>query len=1295
MSDDRLITLVHDTLARTVTLIEGTVQRCNDADDALQQIQEKAQHKQSHKEAAIAKTFDRAIKVTENQFTKDIDSAEAKWSSKSSRLNEHANERRQTILDESVSIRTTAAEAAKESKWLADSMYDASIDDTEQSLERVTQHREEVQWRQNAVHEQATEWRKTLGMPEGIETDQPKSSPSPESPSSEEVDRKLDQADACLNNVRGTTKHRIMQNLAQYSGLVFPVGIGSAIALLTTHGAIAIPAGIVIGVCIFLLMRLNSRRTRCALVSTAEHLAAEGVVLAERRIHVATFRYNRIENTSRQSRDTKHEATRANLAAKIELAGPRSQRRLEKLDAILQTALQEAEALKQESITQAKDSQEVASNAAKEAATKARESLAAKVEEMLRSAGEAHDDAWATAINTWTRTQERIQMDLGTISHLESNLAPNWPTWDADWPHHELPEQFAGDIGIGRIRCAIDDLPSGLPDDPRLCWTGPTTLELPAAIDFQGRGSLVIEADEGSQAEGIAIMQAVIARALTTIPAGQLRLTLYDPIGLGQSFAGFMHLADNDEASILERTWTEPRHLETKLGEITEHMETVIQAYLRNEYNSLEAYNRAAGQIAEPYHLLVLANFPKGITDNAAKRLASILTSGPRCGVFTCILVDPRQKTPEPLQDLEWDNARVRLTKSENGWHLTGPPLGDFEFIPDHPPTDGTLTKVVQRVADMACGAHRVEVPFELIAPTEEQRWTRSSKDELRVTLGQSGANRFQELKLGRGTTQHALVAGRTGSGKSTMLHVLITNMALWYSPDELEFHLIDFKKGVEFQTYAMHMLPHARVVAIESDREFGLSVLRRLDEELRRRGDLFRGAGVQDVAGWRAHSDTPMPRVLLVVDEFQEFFVDDDTIAQECGLLLDRLVRQGRAFGIHILMGSQTLDGAFSLARSTLGQMGVRIALQCAEADSYLILSDENPAARLLRRPGEAIYNDAGGKIEGNSPFQVVWLDDAERDAALETVSDLDRTRFPSIDRDQFIFKGNIPSLLHADPLIEQMIDADVWPAAAPIDITLGDPIAIKSQTTLTLQARSGSNTLLVGQHPESGNAILTAALLQLAATLPPTQSPDSPGLMTWIFDGTPSDALFAGRLPAFGSKLPHQVTRVTAKNIEVEIQRLADILASRADGDHTGRATILILGLHPHRLNALRAAEDDFSYSSEDAAPKPDKQFAEILREGPVVGMHSLLWFDGLNNVNRCLSRANQREFDLKVLFQMSANDSGQLIDTTAASDLGTSRAILHADDVGSIEKFRPWAMPDDQWLETVAATLSSRPQ
>src|SRR5690606_15873318 len=124
--------------------------------------------------------------------------------------------------------------------------------------------------------------------------------------------------------------------------------------------------------------------------------------------------------------------------------------------------------------------------------------------------------------------------------------------------------------------------------------------------------------------------------------------------------------------------------------------------------------------------------------------------------------------------------------------------------------------------------------------------------NELRVAIGRTGATKLQQLALGKGTKQHVLVAGKTGSGKSTLFHVMITNLALWHSPDQVEFYLVDFKKGVEFKCYGTQRLPHARVVAIESDREFGLSVLERVDEELRRRGDLFRKLGVQDVAGFK-----------------------------------------------------------------------------------------------------------------------------------------------------------------------------------------------------------------------------------------------------------------------------------------------------------------------------------------------------------------------------------------------------------------------------------------------------------
>src|SRR4029077_4170452 len=223
-----------------------------------------------------------------------------------------------------------------------------------------------------------------------------------------------------------------------------------------------------------------------------------------------------------------------------------------------------------------------------------------------------------------------------------------------------------------------------------------------------------------------------------------------------------------------------------------------------------------------------------------------------------------------------------------------------FERLPlalDKPPVAYRFHDVIRAAGRGAKDSTNVGVLVEQVAPEESDYWKGDSGKELVVPIGRAGARRLQPVRLGRGTSQHLLVAGKTGSGKSTFLHALVTNAALHYSPDQVEFYLIDFKKGVEFKTYASHHLPHARVIAIESEREFGLSVLDRLDGELRRRGELFRTAGVQDLAGYReARPGEVMPRSLLVVDEFQELFVEDDKLAQEAALLLDRLVRQGRA---------------------------------------------------------------------------------------------------------------------------------------------------------------------------------------------------------------------------------------------------------------------------------------------------------------------------------------------------------------------------------------------------------------
>jgi hypothetical protein len=805
------------------------------------------------------------------------------------------------------------------------------------------------------------------------------------------------------------------------------------------------------------------------------------------------------------------------------------------------------------------------------------------------------------------------------------------------------------------------------------------------SLTYPLQGSVFFETGQSGSDEAVAAINNIIFRLLSTTPPGKASFTIFDPVGLGQNFAAMMHLADYEDSSINSRIWTQTTQFEEKLAELNEHMEKVIQMYLRNEYATIAEYNAEAGTIAEKYHFLVIASFPANFSDTALRRLRNIAASGARCGVYTLIQWDKRAAVADELVVDELRKNSVHLTRAKNGFEFPGREDAGTKLVLDPPPAPEFATQFLHQAGQSSKDSARVEVPFAQVAPPNSDLWMEETTEELRVPIGRSGATKLQYLEVGRGTRQHALIAGKTGSGKSTLFHVIITNLALWCSPEQVEFYLVDFKKGVEFKCYGSRRLPHAKVVAIESDRAFGLSVLQRVDEELRRRGDLFRKVGAQDLAGYKRNGGTEaMPRSLLIIDEFQEFFVEEDRVSQGAAVLLDRIIRQGRAFGIHVLLGSQTLGGAYTLARATIGQMVIRIALQCNEADAYLIMDQDNPAPRLLSRPGEGIYNDTAGSIEGNSPFQAVWLDDQERDVYLAKVRErADQTgdKYPG----PIVFEGNAPAAIRENLLLRATIQETPVAPPAQARVWLGAPNSIKGPTEAVFQRQSGSNLLIVGQSEERALTILSLSLVALAAQYPRDQA------RFIVLDSTPPGFPQRDFFQRIIQAVPHEVTQGNNSNLAEVMTALSEDLKRRGASENgPGPETfILIQGLQ--NFKKLKS-EDDFSFSSSDAgaASNPAAILMDLISEGPGRGFHVIAACDTYNNVNRFLGRKTLSEFEMRVLFQMSASDSASLIDSPDAATLGFHRALFYHDRQGFTETFRPYAQPDGDWIEEVTRQL-----
>jgi hypothetical protein len=386
-------------------------------------------------------------------------------------------------------------------------------------------------------------------------------------------------------------------------------------------------------------------------------------------------------------------------------------------------------------------------------------------------------------------------------------------------------------------------------------------------------------------------------------------------------------------------------------------------------------------------------------------------------------------------------------------------------------------------------------------------------------------------------------------------------------------------------------------------------------------------------------------------------------------------------------------LGGAYTLARSTLGQMVVRVALQCNEADAYLIMDEDNPAPRLLSRPGEAIYNDAAGMIEGNSPFQVVWLDEQTRNRCLEQIRRRAEQAAPK-DRPRpagpVVFEGNAPADVAENvPLRAALAQPPAQRPVAP-RAWLGAPNAIKGPTAAVFARQSGRHLLLVGQRDESILALLGVSLISLAAQHPVDDA------RFVIFSRMPGDSPEWRFLEQVTAAVPQETRLARGPEVNAALTELAAEL-DRRSGDAEAAETAPAVYVFLHELPKFKELrpEDEFSFSLDDAgsSPSPAGQFQRLIQEGAALGVHLICTCDSGNSLARHLNRKALGEFDLRVVFQMSANDSAMLIDSPRANQLGLHRALFHDGQQGILETFRPYALPTPAWLEAAARHLHAR--
>lgn len=470
--------------------------------------------------------------------------------------------------------------------------------------------------------------------------------------------------------------------------------------------------------------------------------------------------------------------------------------------------------------------------------------------------------------------------------------------------------------------------------------------------------------------------------------------------------------------------------------------------------------------------------------------------------------------------------------------------------------------------------------------------WGESSVDGLTFCVGKYGINNM-EITIGDEINQrhNAIITGAVGQGKSNLISVIIHSLCMRYSPRELQMYLLDFKEGVTFKAFSNigqpDYLPHARTLGLESDVSFGLAVLNSLFHEYQSRMKLLKEKNAKSIRELRLRfPEIQMPRIVVVIDEFQMMFGDDNQTGQKIADMLEKSVRLFRAAGIHFILASQTLIGNMALAHnkdSIFGQIPIRIALKNSESEARAVLSMNNAAAAFVR-PREAVVNLDYGELSQNRKTVIAFADEA----VLRPIRRKMWEEARGYTVPPYVFESERRvTIANGIETIQQLRETARVPVAM-----IGNKISIDGERiTLPMLHEPGRNMAILGA--PDGDCNQAVGILQSAAASLAAQHPKGDArFMFCDFEG--DEQPYERRYPQFASMMENLgffIEDISREQFSETIQELMT--------QPTGEDTIYIFG---STMDRWEFEPDPFGQAS------PLKDFVE---KGPARRIHFIGWW------------------------------------------------------------------------------------
>lgn len=690
------------------------------------------------------------------------------------------------------------------------------------------------------------------------------------------------------------------------------------------------------------------------------------------------------------------------------------------------------------------------------------------------------------------------------------------------------------------------------------------------------------------------------------------------------------------------------------IASLEKEMVSTYQKLLITE-ESLAEYNAKAKSMARPYTFVFISNFPAGFTQESSEKLINMINNGnaSKAGIYFFISIDEsiqpaRGVDVERLKDVSsviYQNSpidyEIQHKDFSKEWN------DSFNIV-----LDNQLPQNLEGIIELING--KKEKKNNLTFLTDYQKrlengeiWQTNSQDEIKIPIGFVNPQTIQNLQFGKYTNDYfGLIGGLPRMGKTNLLHNIILWGAMEYSPFELNYYLIDCKNGTGFNAYKQ--LPHVKILSISNDREFGASSLDSLVQEMYRRAEIFKEAStrkkvlIENIQTYRRLTGEKMPRILAIVDEFQVLFENEDKIARMIRATLNKLFREGPAFGISIILSSQGIGGVDVPIKNITWRLSFRLL---SDIESQRIIG--NDGALKLTRVGNAIINNQNGDKAGNINFQVALLGD-EVYQLVNALKEKYAREYPETPLTQYISDGNNDGHVERNKELLLPLKTDNFKVNDRFcDIFIGEPAFIREKHAfIRIRRQQGSNIVLVGKDTKSALTIVGMVNYMLARQ-------SSAGSRFHIVDCFNIDNEYAEKMEFMKKYSPDihvSYSRNMAETVGNVHTELENRIAAESKGENTNGRICLSL-VYMQNCRALK--KEGFN------ASPITKQLVRLIKEGPEYGIHVILHSLNYQGLMEVIDSATLNEFENRIA--LDSGKSMSIISESTSSQIREQGTVL----------------------------------